>query len=833
MPATSASPQQNTSPGTHTTPVPCRHCGEPADAGAVHTDDGVFCCEGCHAVFSLLTAHGLQAYYTCEVGNGTPGTRAAISQRNAARRDRGRFAVLDDPEVAARFIETDRRGMARVTFPVPAMHCASCIWLLEQLWRFDAGIVRSEADLLRRTVRVAFDPARTTLRAVAERLASLGYEPVLDPERTRAAVPAARREIYLKIGLAGFAFGNVMLFSIPRYVNGAPLDPAFQRLFDTLNILFALPVLFYSASDYFRAAWRALRARASTLDIPVALGLAVLFLRSIVEIASGRGEGFLDSFSGLVLFLLIGKLFQQKAFDRIAFDRTVRSFFPLSVRVERGAAAVLTPIEQLEPGDVVLLRPGEVVPADATLLDADAAIDYAFVTGEQLPVPLRRGDAVQAGGRVSDRAIRVRVDRPVSRSRLTELWNNPVFTRPKPAWLTGITAAFAWWFTVLALAIAAAGAIAWWPDVAQSAAVATAVLIIACPCALTLSAPITLGTAMGALGRAGCYLKHAGVALDLSRVDTIAFDKTGTLTTATAQAQPECTGLDAARWALVRRLAAHSAHPVSRAIAGTDAVRGDVVDVREQTGEGLSGLVAGRRVVLGSAAFVARETGLPIPTTDERTCAAVDGEVGWVRLTTPERPGMAQAAAALAASHEMWLLSGDHAAEASRWRGIFGDRMRFRQTPDGKLAAVRERQAAGRRVLMVGDGLNDAGALAAADVGLAVSDDTACLVPACDAVIQGDRLASLPAFLAYARRAKRVVMLCFAVSIIYNVVGLSFALAGQLTPLVTAILMPVSSLTIVGLSVGLMRRGPLPADDLSMAAAAGVPSRARPAEGAA
>ena len=776
----------------------CRHCGDPCGDASVAAGSGDFCCAGCESVFTLLQSHGLTQFYACD-------ENAGLSQRAASSRDGARFAPLDDPTVAARFIDAEDGTFTHVTFSVPSLHCASCLWLLEQLWRFDAGVGRSEADLMRRTVRVAFRPSETTLRAVAERLASLGYEPVIDGERQAGRMPPARRALYLKLGIAGFAVGNMMLFSIPRYANGAPLEPTFQRLFDALNVLFAIPVLVYSASDFFVAAWRSIRLRAITLDVPVAIGLAALFGRSLWDILTRSGEGFLDSFAGLVFFLLIGRLFQQSAFDRIAFDRTVKSFLPLSVRVREGAAMAMRRIEQLVPGDVIVVRPGEVVPADARLLDAAGRVDLAFVTGEQHPQPVEPGRTITAGARVVGSALHLEVLRPVSHSRLAQLWNDPVFTARPAHWITSITARFGYWFTIGAVGLALLGFHAWWPDARKAAEVATAVLIIACPCALTLAAPITLGTALGRLGELGVYMKHGAVVLDLSRVDAVAFDKTGTLTTAEAAATVQFHGLDDGAWTQVRRLAAESIHPVSRALAGDEAVTGHVSDVVETAGRGLTGMVDDERVAIGTAAYVEATSGAAIAAEPGATYVSVGGRVGWLRLSTPERAGMGAAASTMGETYETWLLSGDTDGEASRWQPAFGDRMRFRQSPEDKLAVVRERQAAGRRVLMVGDGLNDAGALAAADVGLAVSDDTACLVPACDAVIRGDRLPLLPAVLRYARRARRAVVLSFAVSVAYNVIGLGLALTGHLTPLATAILMPVSSMTVIGVGVGVMR----------------------------
>jgi Cu+-exporting ATPase len=785
--------------------VPCRHCGDRCDARSIATPDGTFCCPGCEAVFTILQRSGLgDVFYSCDVSPGT-------SQKHAEGLDPLRFAVLDDPAVADRLISFNDGSTARAALTVPAIHCASCVWVLEQLWRFDDGITRSEVDLLRRTVRVEYRPGVTSLRRVAEQLSTLGYEPAICPEGPGPEASHDRRRLHLQIGVAGFAFGNIMLFSIPRYVNGAPLDPRFQHLFDALNVALAVPVLLFSASGYFQRAWQAIRKRSMALEVPVALGLAVLFVRSVVDILTGHSEGFFDSFAGLVFFLLLGRLFQQKVFDRIAFDRTFRSFLPLSVRVERGSGIAIVPLEEVRTGDCIHIRPHEVVPADSCLLDDRGAVDYAFITGEQTPLVVHRGDVVRAGGRAANSALRVSVLRDVSHSHLASLWNNPVFAKPKSGWLTDVGARFGAWFTVGAVALAAAGAFAWWPDVGASASVATAVLIIACPCALTLSAPITLGTAMGLLGTRGFYLKNPAVAFDLSRIDVIAFDKTGTLTAGLEQAVVEAREMSRAAWALVRALAWHSVHPVSRAIAASpigDGFRAGAMRVTEMTevpGQGISGKVDGIAVAIGTEEFVGSRNAPHADAHTARTHVIAGDECGWVRLSPATRRGVEAAARALAATHDVCLLSGDHDVERARWADVFGTRMRFRQTPQDKLAFVADARREGRHVLMVGDGLNDSGALAAADVGIAVSDETACIVPACDAVIAGNRLADLPAFLRYASRARSVVVGCFIVSVAYNAVGLTLALQGALTPLASAILMPLSSLTIVGLSSGAMR----------------------------
>ncbi len=772
----------------------CRHCGDACDDGRVVGDQGVFCCVGCQSVYTLLTHEGLDRFYAYDIAPG-------VSQRGAEDFAPDRFAALDDRSVANAFVEFDDGQVARARLAVPSLHCASCVWLLERLWRIEPGVLASEVDLLRQTVRVTYRPKETTLRAIAERMAALGYEPVTAVEQPPTGASSSRRRLYRQIGVAGFAFGNIMIFSIPRYANGAMLEGGFQRLFDALNLAFALPVLLFSAADWFGSAWQSLRTRHVTLELPVAIGLGVIFARSVIDIISGTGEGFMDSFSGLVLFLLVGRLFQQKTFEQMAFDRTYRSFFPLSVRLERDGGCDVVPLERVQPGDRIVVRPLELVPADAVVLHGTGAVDYAFVTGEQTPVGVEAGETVHAGGRVVGTTLRLRVSRAESHSQLASLWANPLLRAPKKAWITDVADRFGLWFTMAAVGLALAGAVWWWPDAGMSARVATAVLIIACPCALTMAAPVTLGTAMGQLGQRGLHLRHTGVVFDLSRIDTIAFDKTGTLTTSAAPVVVEHSGLSDSDWLLVRAAAAESVHPVSRALAHAGAARGTVRDLVETPGLGLSATVNGHRVRIGSAGFV----GAPPGGQADRTSVAVDEAHGWVRTPVPTRDGIDETVRTLARTFSVRLVSGDHDGEAARWQPLFGDGMAFRQSPDAKLSLVRDLQADGRRVLMLGDGLNDAGALAAADVGIAVSDATACVVPACDAVVAGGHVRDLPAYLRYARRARHVIVVCFALSVAYNAVGLTLALAGALTPLASAILMPVSSLTVIGISAGAMR----------------------------
>jgi Cu+-exporting ATPase len=536
----------------------CAHCGDFCDSSNIRlpafversatqdsadqSNDIVFCCNGCRTVYEILRDHAMCDYYA--VG-GTPAgvsMRSATHTRFASRTD---YESLDDSSVVRTLVSYFSESRQRIVWHVPSLHCASCVWLLEQLDRFDSGILFSEVDIFRKTVTVDVDPRRTTLRRVAESMARVGYAPVIqadsegDGNSNSASAPQSQttsRSLYAKIGVAGFAAGNTMMiyvaqyFAQPEHGSQSLLGPKLQWVFGWLSILLSVPVLLYSASPWFVAAWAALRRKRVTLDVPVALGIATLFVRSAVDLGLGSSEGYLDSFNGLVFFLLIGRLFQQKAFDALSFDRTYRSFFPLSVRVERAGEHVIVPIEQIAIGERLLVRNAEVVPCEAVLQTGAAYLDYSFVTGEAQPVECIAGSIVHPGGRVIGRAAELVATKRVSHTELSAMWGRSARSAKRRPLILDISDVFGKWFTSVALAVAVLGAALWLPDLKSAFDVFTAVLIIACPCALTLAAPITLGTAMGVLGKFGIYLKHISVLIELPRITSVYFDKTGTLT---------------------------------------------------------------------------------------------------------------------------------------------------------------------------------------------------------------------------------------------------------------------------------------------------------------
>jgi len=793
----------------------CFHCGEPCNERVFSDSAKVFCCRGCQAVHDLLAENGLGHFYDL---NRYPGVRMRRSS------PKEQWAFLDDPAVTQRLIEFSDGEVSRTTFHIPAIHCVACIWLLENLFRLHGGVGKSVVNFARREVTISFAARELQLSDVVVLLASLGYEPALNlgslEERSE---DRAERKQWLQLGVAGFAFGNIMLFSLPGYLGFDSLSgPLFRSLFGWLSLILALPVLIYSSSDYWRAAVLSFRHRVLTLDVPIALGLGALYGQSAFEILSGRGEGYLDSMAGLVFLLLCGRVFQKKTHERILFDRDYKSFFPLSVVRKRGGREETVALSAIEVGDHLVLRNGELIPADSRLLSGTGSIDYSFVTGESETATKVSGDYLYAGGQQSGSAIEVETVKPVSQSYLTSLWSHEAFSKNRDSVLDSLTNRYSQRFTKIVVAVAVVAGAGWLlaGQLDRGLKAFASVLIVACPCALALAAPFALGTAQRLLGRLQVFVKNGLVLEKLARANMVVFDKTGTLTSQRTQtvsysrreggvAQSGSSSIPDEQYAL--SICRQSTHPISTRIAEELSGRYPslpVENMREVVGGGISATAGGHEVVLGSRAWLG-ELGVVAPKAKlppgSEAYLAIDGRVqGAFVVGNSLRPDTEQLIEDLGGKYELALLSGDNERERMRFRELFGSdtQLFFNQTPLDKLGFVRRFQQSGKSVVMVGDGLNDAGALRQSDVGIAVVEKPGAFSPASDLILPACQVARLGRLLRFSRAVTRVVYVSFGISAVYNVVGVGIASMGILSPLICAVLMPLSSVSVVLFACG-------------------------------
>lgn len=774
----------------------CTHCGDPCGTLPIFHDGHHFCCTGCQSVYQILHENGLERFYQLDAAAGRP---QRVSQA-------GEYAWLEIEKLAERFIRYRDAERSHAVFELPSIHCASCIWLLEQLPRLLPGVLSCTVDFSRRNATIVFAHNEVSLRALAETLTAIGYPP--HTRENSQGEKKAGHQLLFRIGVAGFAFGNIMLLSFPEYL-GLAADAgagAVGKAMSYLLLVLSLPVMFYSGQVFLAAAYHGLRARQLTIDVPIALGMVALFTRSVYEIVSAAGAGYLDSLAGLVFFLLIGRWFQKYTFARLSFDRDYRDYFPVAAqRLEPDGSTSPVATEDLKAGDRLLIRPGQLIPTDGKLLArAAAGIDYSFVTGEAEPQPAAEGQEVFAGGRALESPLEMTVTKASSQSYLLQLWRRD--SEQKDGAEVAPSERLTRYFTLLVLTLATATFGYWcFIDLSLAFRASTAVLIIACPCALALAAPFTYGTLQRLLANRGLYLRGPAVIEKMAAVTTFIFDKTGTLVRAGGKAAVEVLSDDFDRERPVFfQMVKQSDHPRSRAILaalgdrGTPLVGDGFGHIQEVVGQGISLVHQAKKYQIGRASFCGLSPDLP------GTYGCVDGQPIFLLPQGGEalRTGVGSLLTALGKQFRVFLLSGDHPPKTEKWTNYFpAKNLYFRQSPFDKQNLVEALRLEGETVIMLGDGLNDAGALAAANIGIAVSEDEARFSPACDGILAADRLGELGGLYKVAKRAKWVLWLAYGIAFLYNVIGLSYAVTGTLSPVIAAILMPLSSITIVVIGV--------------------------------
>ncbi len=778
----------------------CNHCGDTCPNKSVTLRDMVFCCEGCKSVYQILNEYNLCEYYNL---NNHPGIRQTTIRKE-------KFSFLDNPEISNKLIQYTDGSRTHVTFYLPQIHCSSCLWLLEHIHRINAGIVSSRVNFTNKEVFIIFDPLVISLRGVVELLTHIGYEPHLSMEDvSNNQLRHIDRRRWYKIGLAGFCFANIMMMSFPEYFsNGNALEPLIKKTLTIIIVMLSLPVITYCASEFFVNAWNGLKNKYLNIDAPIALALLITFGRSIYEITTNTGSGYLDSMSGIVFFMLIGRWLQDKTYQTISFDRDFRSFFPIAVNVVKDNIVKSVPVDQIKPNDIIHIHHQELIPVDAILSKGNAEVDYSFVTGESLPVKVNKGEIIYAGGKQMGGNIELLVVKEVSQSYLTNLWNKENTNK-----IEGTQSSFidvlSKYFTYIILTIGAiAGAYWLWKGQTHLMWNAlTTILIVACPCALLLSASFTRGNILRILSLNKFYLKNANVIESLSHIDTIVFDKTGTLTeNQKTNVSYEGELITPVLKTRIASVLSHSNHPLSKVVLQylDTAPTSHVESFKITEHQGIEAWVDEQHLKIGSQEF----TGGLFPIRRKSTVAiSVDSHpVGVFYITNTYRPGVFELFKKLKRKYTLSILSGDNNNEEDNLREKMGNDciLLFEQSPHDKLAHIEFLQKNKKgKVLMIGDGLNDAGALKESHIGIAVCDDENNFTPAADGIIHASKIARMDSILDYIKSGKKIILLSFSISIAYNIIGLFFAVQGTLSPIIAAILMPCSSITIILITFGL------------------------------
>jgi len=774
----------------------CFHCGIDIPKNEeINFDEKKFCCAGCKTVYEIFSLHDLICYYDFEK---SPGATPQDIQ--------GKYDFLDNEAITSKVVDFQEGNTSIVSLNIPHIHCSSCIWILENLNRIQPGISMSQVNFPQKKVRITFDSERVSLKAIAYLLSSIGYEPYISLENYETGKNNVDRSLTYKLGVAFFCFGNIMLLSFPEYfeIKEFWLDN-YKPFFRVLIFLLALPSFLYSASGYYVSAYKSIKSKMLNIDIPIALGIIVMFVRSTFDIVMNYGGGFFDSLTGLVFFMLLGKMFQIKTYSFLSFERDFKSYFPIAVtRINSDASEESVPIYDVLKGNRLLIRNQELIPVDGILISEKADIDYSFVTGEAVPITKKSGDKVFAGGKQIGKVIEMEVLHSVSQSYLTQLWSNEIFQKKVDQKHKTITDKISRYFTPILLLIAFIGFGYWiFIDANTAFNVFTAVLIVACPCALALTAPFTFGNILRIMGKQKMYLKNALVIEQLAKVDTIVFDKTGTITTnKKSNILYEGRAISDENMILLKNVLRASNHPLSRMLYDflPETERIKIDEFEEITGKGLLARTENMTIKIGSAKFVGS------PDLDdseiEKTALHIkidDIYYGQYNFQNQYRDGLATLFSTLSQNYKLKVLSGDNDGERANLENILpkGTELVFNQKPEQKLEFIKKLQEEGQNVMMVGDGLNDAGALAQSNVGISISENVNVFSPACDAILDANEFSRLDYFLKLSHKSILIIKMSFVLSLLYNVVGLAFAITGNLLPLVAAIIMPLSTITIV------------------------------------
>ncbi len=816
---TAATPFSGEHPATDSA-AGCFHCGLPVGNAAfpvrVENLERPACCRGCQAVAQTIIDNGLGAYYRNR-------TAMAPSAQGAAGIP-AELGVYDLPEVQRNFVRDAAGHEKEASLLIDGVTCAACIWLIEQRLARLAGVSAVSLNYATRRARVRWDSRATTLSAILGAVAGLGYS--AQPYDAGRAEERLRRErgiLLWRLFIAGFSMMQVMMYAVPVYIAGGAMTPDIEQLMRIASLVLTLPVALWSALPFYDGAWRDLRRRRVGMDVPVTLGILIAFVASVYATWTASGAVYFDSVSMFVFLLLGARFLEMEARAKAVRtqERLVRLVPATAERMLEGGACERVAAAALRPGDLLRVRPGESFPADGVVVEGSSKSDEALLTGESRPVAKRPGDALTGGAVNLDGVVTMRVTRigeDTVLAGIVRLMDRAQTEKPRIAQLADHVAH--WFVAVLLLLTLATFAVWWQIDPQRALWVAVSMLVVTCPCALSLATPAALTAATGAAYRAGVLVTRGTALETLARATHFVFDKTGTLTSGRmvlAEVRPLAGETRAQSLALAAAIESWSEHPVGLAlVAAANGVHPVATRVRAVTGQGIEGAVSGRLLRVGSPRFVAELHGRALPADldcvpDAIAVVALGDEHGWIALFLLDDVVRHDAAALVrdleAGGAQLALLSGDRRQRVAHTACELGIAEHLgAASPEDKLAYVEKLQARGAVVAMVGDGVNDAPVLARAQVSIAPGSGTELAQISADIILLTDRLDVLADTVHAARRTLRVIRQNLGWAVAYNAVALPLAMAGLVTPLVAAIGMSASSLLVVLNALRLSRR---------------------------
>lgn len=772
----------------------CYHCGNDTSENLLINNTS-FCCESCKIVFEFLHKHKLEKFYEL---NKYPGI--IPDEKNIYQ-----FNFLDTKKIKNKWADFENEYILSGRFFIPAIHCSSCIWLLENISNIFPSVIYSSVDINNRILNFTLKKKECKLSDFAYFINKLGYKPILNLEKFENKNNTNNRIFFYKISVAFFCFSNIMLLAFPEYF-GSQGDlwlQEYQWVFRVIMFFLSIPIFTYSSIDFFYSAYTYLYHKYIHIDIPIALGILTLFLRSIYEVFLGIGPGYFDSLAGLVFFILLGRSFQIRTYRSFMFYKDYKSFYPIAVTRLNASNEENIFLTEINKGDRLLIRNEEIIPTDSILIHGEALIDNSFITGESRLISKKNGDILYAGSRQKGGILEIEVIKTVEQSKLISLWSHKAFKK-SGLYLDTVINKCSYYFTICVLTIALLTSIYWYyfnkQHLFQSVC---AVLIVACPCALAISTPFTLGNIINLFARKGFYIRDIHSIERMAKIDVLVFDKTGTLTERKGNRIHFFKGRKIKNIHInaLKVLFKNSKHPLSIGLYNYLSYNNqhfikNIRKFKEFPGFGLEAIINNSLYKAGSAIYI-NLSKLPIANSTQVFVSKNGKFLGFFAFKHRYRPFLNSLFNNLK-DYKISILSGDNTSDRFSLKSFLpkSSDVCFYQTPKQKLNYIFELQQKGKKVMMFGDGLNDAGALKKSDVGVSIYDGNN-FFPECDVFIKAKELHNIYILLNFSNFGVKMVKLACFISVLYNIIGLYFAISSKLQPVVASILMPVSSISVV------------------------------------